>query len=103
VKKKKRKKRSKKSYSGEDKYDHTGVDNFFKKYGVLIVIGFGVASFALDPGFWKDTGKRILYALPAVGWLAFYSILSADKEEGESFNLVGLGFIVIILVVAIFS
>ena len=92
MKKKKTKKKIKK-----DSYDHTKTDNFFKKYGLLILIGFGVSSFVLDPELW--------FALPVVGILAFFAMSSGEKKSdgGTTFNVVGLGFIIIILIFAILS
>ena len=88
-KKTKKKKRNKKSSNKKDSYDHTKTDNFFKKYGVLILVGLAVAGFAL----------------PVIGILAFYAMNSGEKKSdgGSSFNLVGLGFIIIILIFAILS
>lgn len=97
--KKKRKKRKK--INKEIEYDHSKIDNFLKKYGIFILIGFGVLSFILDPTTWYNVGENIWIALPVIGILAFYSLMSGDREQ--PFNIVGLGFIVIILIVAIFA
>ena len=96
---KKRKKRKK--ISRETDYDHSKTDNFLKKYGIFILIGFGALSFILDPTTWYNVGENIWIALPVVGILAFYSLLSGDKKQ--PFNPVGLVFIVIILIVAIYA
>ena len=104
-KKTKKKKRNKKSSNKKDSYDHTKTDNFFKKYGVLILVGLAVAGFALDPELWQRMGENIWVALPVIGILAFYAMNSGEKKSdgGSSFNLVGLGFIIIILIFAILS
>ena len=98
--KKKKKKKIKK-----DSYDHTKTDNLFKKYGLLILIGFGVASFVLDPELWQTMGENIWVALPVIGILALFSVSSGEKKSdgGTTFNVVGLGFIIIILIFAILS
>jgi len=101
----KKKKRKTKKKIKKDSYDHTKIDNFFKKYDLLILIGFGVASFALVPELWQRMGKNILTVLPLVGILAFFSmILGEEKSDGgTAFNVAGLGFIIIILIFAILS
>ena len=101
---KKKKKKTKKKIK-KDSYDHTKTDNFFKKYGLLILIGFGVASFVLDPELWQRMGENIWVALPVIGILAFFAMSSGEKKSdgGTTFNVVGLGFIIIILIFAILS
>ena len=94
-------KKKRKKISRETDYDHSKIDNFLKKYGIFILIGFGVLSFILDPTTWYNVGESICIALPVVGILAFYSLLSGDKKQ--PFNPVGLAFIVIILIVAIYA
>ena len=102
VKKKTKKNRKK---IKKDSYDHTKTDNFFKKYGLLILIGFGIASFVLDPELWQTMGKNILVVLPVIGILAFFAISSGEKKSdgGTTFNLAGLAFIIILLIFAILS
>jgi hypothetical protein len=101
----KKKKKKTKNKIKKDSYDHTKTDNFFKKYGLLILIGFGVASFVLDPELWQRMGENIWFALPVVGILAFFAMSSGEKKSdgGTTFNVVGLGFIIIILIFAILS
>jgi hypothetical protein len=101
---KKQKKKTKKNIK-KDSYDHTKTDNFFKKYGLLILIGFGVVGFALDPELWQTMGKNIWVVLPVIGILAFFAMSSGEKKSdgGTTFNGVGLGFIIIILIFAILS
>ena len=94
-------KKKRKKISRETKYDHSKIDNFLRKYGIIILIGFGILSFILSPSTWYNIGENIWIALPVVGILIFYSLLSGDKKQ--PFNLVGLAFIVIILIVAIFA
>ena len=101
---KKKKKKTKKKIK-KDSYDHTKTDNFLKKYGLLILIGFGVVGFALDPDLWKRMGENIWAVIPVIGILAFFAMDSGEKKSdgGNSFNVVGLVFIVIILIFAILS
>jgi hypothetical protein len=97
----KKKIKKRKKINKEIEYDHSKIDNFLKKYGILILIGFGVLGFILDPTLWYNIGERVWIALPVIGILAFYSLLSGDKKQ--PFNFVGVLFIVIILLVAIFG
>ena len=50
-------------------------------------------------------GENIWFALPVVGILAFFAMSSGEKKSdgGTTFNVVGLGFIIIILIFAILS
>ena len=101
----KKKKRKTKNIINKNSYDHTKIDNFFKKYGLIILIFFGVASFALDPELWQGIGENVWVALPVIGILAFFAMSSGKKKSdgGNSFNVVGLAFIIIILIFAILS
>ena len=98
-------KKNEKKKIKKDSYDHTKTDNFFNKYGLLILIGFGVAGFALDPELWQRMGESIWAILPVIGILAFFSMSSGERKSdgSNSFNVVGLVFIVIILIFAILS
>ena len=97
----KKKSKKRKKISRETDYDHSKIDNFLKKYGIFILIGFGVLSFILDPTTWYNIGENIWITLPVIGILAFYSLMSGDRKQ--PFNIVGLAFIVIIFIAAIFS
>ena len=96
---KKRKRRN--NLKKEPEYDYSKFDNFIKKYGILVFIGIGILSFILSPSTWYNIGENVWIALPVIGILAFYSLLSGDKKQ--PFNLVGLAFIVIILIAAIYA
>ena len=97
----KKKSKKRKKISRETDYDHSKIDNFLKKYGILILIGSGILGFILDPSLWYNIGERVWIALPVIGILAFYSLMSGDREQ--PFNIVGLGFILMILIMAIFG
>ena len=101
----KKKKRKTKKKIKKDSYDHTKTDNFFKKYGLIILIGFGVVGFALDPELWQRMGGSIWAVLPVIGILAFFSMDSREKKSDgtNSFNVVGFAFIIILLIYAILS
>ena len=95
----KKKKKKKRIARKDNEHDFTEFDNFLKKYGIFILVGFGILSYILTPETWDNIGENIWVALPVIGILAFYSLLSGDNKQ--PFNLVGLGFIVIILLAAI--
>ena len=94
-------KKKRKKINKEIENDHSKIDNFLKKYGILILIGFGILGFILDPTLWYNIGENIWITLPVIGILAFYSLMSGDREQ--PFNIVGLGFILMILIMAIFG
>ena len=64
-----------------------------------------IGSVSLAPELWKRMGENIWVALPVIGILAFFSMDSGEKKSDgrNSFNVVGLVFIVIILIFAILS
>lgn len=94
VKRRKSKKIKRRSQNSET-YNHTKTDNFFKKYGIIILIFFGVIGFILDPQLWYDMGNVLWAAVPVVGILLFYSVLSGDKKN--PINPVGKFFILFII------
>lgn len=71
----------------------------------IVMAALFIGSVSLAPELWQRMGENIWVALPVIGILAFYSMNSGEKKSdgGSSFNLVGLGFIIIILIFAILS